>query len=139
MIKAKMKIPQDELSGRLQSLMLLRVFFISLLLGASIFIQVRETKTYFGQIQAFHYLIIAGIYFLTFIYAAIYKYSKNLFLFAYFQLLLDTLLATVIIYATGGIESIFSFLYILTIINGSIILYRRGGFIIASWIFISTT
>jgi len=132
MIKAKMKIPQDELSGRLQSLMLLRVLFISLLLGASIFIQVRETKTYFGQIQAFHYLIIAGIYFLTFIYAAIYKYSKNLFLFAYFQLLLDTLLATVIIYATGGIESIFSFLYILTIINGSIILYRRGGFIIAS-------
>ncbi|MCP4667869.1 MAG: PAS domain S-box protein [Deltaproteobacteria bacterium] len=132
MTKPELKIPQQELSGRLQSLMLLRVLFISLLLGASIFIQVRETKTYFGQIQACHYLIIAGIYFLTFIYAAIYKYSKNLFLFAYFQLLLDTLIATVIIYATGGIESIFSFLYILTIINSSIILYRRGGFIIAS-------
>jgi len=44
----------------------------------------------------------------------------------------DTASVTAIIYATGGIESIFSFLYILTIINGSIILYRKGGMIAAS-------
>jgi two-component system sensor histidine kinase PilS (NtrC family) len=45
---------------------------------------------------------------------------------------MDTVLITAIIYATGGIESIFSFLYILTIINASIMLYRKGGMIIAS-------
>ncbi len=45
---------------------------------------------------------------------------------------MDTFLITAIIYATGGIESIFSFLYILTIINASIMLYRKGGMIIAS-------
>ena len=132
MAKPHPKIPQAELSGRLQALMLLRVVFVSLLLGASVFIQIKETQAYFGHIQAFHYLLFATIYFLTFLYAVIFKYSKNLFWFAYFQLSLDTLFVTAVIYATGGIESIFSFLYILTIINGSIILYRRGGMIIAS-------
>ncbi|MBN2125333.1 MAG: PAS domain S-box protein [Deltaproteobacteria bacterium] len=112
--------------------MFLRVLFVSLLLGASIFVQVRETKAYFGDIQTFHYLLIATIYCLTFIYAVLLKYLRDLTKFAYAQLLLDTFLVTAIIYATGGIESIFSFLYILTIINGSIILYRKGGMLIAS-------
>ncbi|GAH12518.1 unnamed protein product, partial [marine sediment metagenome] len=39
---------------------------------------------------------------------------------------------TALIYVTGGIESIFSFMYILTIINAAIMLYRRGGLLIAS-------
>jgi two-component system sensor histidine kinase PilS (NtrC family) len=66
------------------------------------------------------------------VYAIVFKYSKNLLWFAYAQLLIDTLFVTAIIYSTGGIESIFSFLYILTIITGSIIVYRKGGMIIAS-------
>jgi two-component system sensor histidine kinase PilS (NtrC family) len=132
MAKSHQKIPVSELSGRLQTLMLLRVALVSLLLSASVFIQIKETQTYFGNIQTFHYFLFATVYFLTFIYAIIFKYSKNLFWFAYFQLCLDTLFITAVIYATGGIESIFSFLYILTIINGSIILYRKGGMIIAS-------
>jgi len=121
-----------ELSGRLQKLMFLRVIFVSLLLGASVFIQVKETRTDFGNIQAYHYLLIAVIYFLTFVYAVLLKRLRNLTAFAYGQLVLDTVVVTAIVYSTGGIESIFSFLYILTIINGSIILYRRGGMITAS-------
>jgi len=123
---------EEGLSRRLQKLMFLRVVFGSLLLGASIIIQVRETQTYFGNIQTSHYAIIAAIYFLTFIYAILLKRLRDLVRFAYVQLLVDTLLVTIIIYVTGGIESIFSFLYILTIINGSIILYRKGGMAIAS-------
>ena len=112
--------------------MFLRVLFVSLLLGASVFIQIEETKTYFGDIQTSHYLLIATIYSLTFIYVLLLKTLKNLTKLAYLQLLVDTLFVTVIIYTTGGIESIFSFLYILTIINSSILLYRKGGMVIAS-------
>ncbi|MBW1888048.1 MAG: PAS domain S-box protein, partial [Deltaproteobacteria bacterium] len=132
MVDPDLKIPQAELSGRLQKLMFLRVLFVSLLLGASIFIQIKETKTYFGDIQTSHYLLIATIYSLTFIYILLLKILKNLSKLAYCQLLVDTLFVTAIIYTTGGIESIFSFLYILTIINSSIILYRKGGMVIAS-------
>ena len=132
MVDIDLKNPQSELKGRLQKLMFLRLVFVSLLLGASIFVQAKETKTYFGDIQTSHYLLIAAIYFLTFIYIILFKTLKNLLKQAYFQLLVDTAFVTAIIYSTGGIDSIFSSLYILTIINGSIILYRKGGMIIAS-------
>jgi two-component system sensor histidine kinase PilS (NtrC family) len=112
--------------------MFLRVLFVSILLGASIFIQAKEATAYFGDIQTSHYALIAVIYFLTFVYIVLLKRSKNLINVAYLQLILDTVFITAIIYATGGIESIFSFLYILTIIYGSIILYWKGGMIVAS-------
>ncbi len=132
MAGSQAKIPHGELSGRLQTLMLLRVLFVSLLLGASIFIQVKETKTYFGNIQTSHYLLIATVYFLTIIYILLLKYYKNLTFQAHLQLHLDTLFVTAVVYTTGGIESIFSSLYILSIISGSILLYRPGGLLVAS-------
>jgi len=133
MVKPDRDLDQKETLSRLQLLMFLRVGFVSLLLGVAIVIQVRETKTYFGEILNAHYLLIALIYFLTFIYIVALKYIKNLFKFAYLQLLIDTIFITAIIYTTGGIESIFSFLYLLNIISGGIILYRYGGMIIASF------
>ncbi|MEW6667234.1 MAG: ATP-binding protein [Thermodesulfobacteriota bacterium] len=126
------KIPQAELSGRLQRLMFMRVLFVSALLGASVFIQGRATRTYFGEIQTAHYFLIAAIYCFTVFYILLLKVMRDLEKLAYLQLLVDTFLVTAIIYTTGGIESYFSFLYILTIINGSILLYRRGGMTLAS-------
>ncbi len=127
-----LKIPHSELSGRLQKLMFLRVILVSLLLGVSILIQVKQTKTYFGDIQTFHYLLIATIYLLTFAYIILLRYRQHLYTLAYTQLLLDTVFITAIIYASGGNESIFSFLYFLAIISASTLLYRKGGLIVAS-------
>ncbi|MFH1241507.1 MAG: ATP-binding protein [Pseudomonadota bacterium] len=126
------KIPQSEVSRRLQALMLLRVIVVSLLLGALIFIQAKETQTYFGRVQTYHYLLIATAYLVSFFYAILLKYLPHNILQAYLQLFSDTFFITAVIYCTGGIDSIFSFLYILSIISGSIILYRKGGMIIAS-------
>jgi two-component system sensor histidine kinase PilS (NtrC family) len=133
MVKTDQDLDQKETLPRLQLLMFLRVGLVSLLLGVAIVIQVRETKTYFGEILNAHYILIASIYFLTFIYIVALKYIKNLFKFAYLQLFIDTIFITAIIYTTGGIESIFSFLYLLNIITGATILYRHGGMIIASF------
>jgi two-component system sensor histidine kinase PilS (NtrC family) len=127
-----LEISRSELSGRLQKLMFLRVLFVSLLLGVSFLLNVKETRAYFGDIQTAHYFLLSTIYFLTFIYIILLKHLRNLSHLAYAQLLVDTLFITAIIYTTGGIKSMFSLLYILTIINGSIILYRKGGMAIAS-------
>ena len=127
-----LKNPKAELAGRLQILMFLRVVCVSLLLGASVFIQVRDTRTYFGDIQTAHYVLIAAIYFLTVVYIFLLKIFKDLVRLAYIQLLMDSVTVTAAIFATGGIESIFTFLYILNIITGSILLYRKGGLLIAS-------
>ncbi len=133
MVKKDPDHAQTETLSRLQLLMFLRVGLVSLLLGVAIIIQVRETKTYFGEILNAHYLLIALIYFLTFFYVVALNYIKNFSRFAYLQLLIDTIFITAIIYTTGGIESIFSLLYLLNIISGGIILHRRGGIIIASF------
>jgi two-component system, NtrC family, sensor histidine kinase PilS len=132
MVKAERDYAQKETLSRLQLMMFVRVGLVSLLLGVAIIIQVRETKAYFGEILNAHYVLVALIYLLTFCYVVVLKYIKNLARFAYFQLLIDTIFITAIIYTTGGIESIFSFLYQLNIIAGAILLYRRGGLIIAS-------
>jgi len=112
--------------------MVLRVLFVSILLGALIFIQIRENRVYFGDIYTSRYLFLATVYFFSIIYALLLQFWKNIVFQAYVQLLMDTLFITILIYITGGIESIFSFLYALSIIGGSMILYRTGGMIIAS-------
>jgi two-component system sensor histidine kinase PilS (NtrC family) len=78
------------------------------------------------------YILTGIIYFLTLCYALLLDRIKKYILFAYVQLVFDVLFVTALIYVTGGIESIFSFMYILTIINAAIMLYRRGGLLIAS-------
>jgi hypothetical protein len=45
MVDLDLKNSRPELTGRLQKLMLSRLLVVSLLLGASIFIQIRQTKT----------------------------------------------------------------------------------------------
>jgi two-component system, NtrC family, sensor histidine kinase PilS len=51
---------------------------------------------------------------------------------AYFQILCDLSFTSAIVYFTGGIDSYFPFLYSLSIIVASILLYRKGALIIAS-------
>ncbi|NLA75623.1 MAG: PAS domain S-box protein, partial [Deltaproteobacteria bacterium] len=132
MVETDLNNSQTELKKRLQKLMLLRLLFVSLLLGVSVFLQARETKTYFGDIQTSHYLLIGAVYLLTFIYIILITFFKNYSRQAYLQLILDSFFITAVIYSTGGIGSIFSFLYVLNIINGSFILYRKGGMTLAS-------
>ena len=57
---------------------------------------------------------------------------NNLLFLAYLQISIDIVLVTFLVHLTGGIDSGFSLLYHLTIISGSIILYRRGGYLSAS-------
>ena len=52
--------------------------------------------------------------------------------FAWAQILFDLGAVTVLVYMTGGIESSFSFLYMLVIISSALLLYRRGSLLTAS-------
>ncbi len=110
--------------------MALRVLIVTLLLGASIGLQVR-----YGQFPrsgpAFSYLIVAT-YGLTILYGFLLPRIKRLALFAYVQIGIDLLFETTVVYLTGGIESPFSPFYMITTIAGSIILGRKGGSLTAS-------
>ena len=122
----------SELKKRLHILMFLRVLFVSVILGALIIIRFRETHVYISEGQSAPYILLAVIYFTNIVYILLLKYLGRIRLQAYFQLFFDTIFITFFIYTTGGIDSIFSFFFILNIISSSIILSRRGGIFIAS-------
>jgi two-component system, NtrC family, sensor histidine kinase PilS len=52
--------------------------------------------------------------------------------FAWMQVYLDVVLVTGIIAASGGADSVFTFLYVLTVLEGCFLLARRGGLVAAS-------
>ena len=52
--------------------------------------------------------------------------------FAWMQVCLDVTLVTSIIAASGGSHSVFTFLYVLTVLEGCFLLGRRGGLVAAS-------
>jgi two-component system sensor histidine kinase PilS (NtrC family) len=72
------------------------------------------------------------MYLLTFLYIIFLKLLQNLKLFAYIQIMIDVLFIAGVNYATGGTDSVFSFMYVFPIIYASILLYRKGGMLIAS-------
>ncbi len=122
----------SELQKRLQTLMFLRVLFVSVILGAFIIIRFGGTHVDVTQAQSAPYFLLAVIYFTNIVYIFLIKYLGRIRHQAYFQLFFDTAFITAFIYATGGIDSIFSFLFILNIISGSILFSRKGGIVIAS-------
>lgn len=124
-----MTIMDKELLFKIKSLMVLRVLIISLFVGTIIIFQIRLGQLPFVVPVT---ILIALTYLLTIVYSIHLRFAKRLKLSCYLQLIGDLLVETGVIYISGGIESPFPFLYILSIIAASILLYRRGSYFIAS-------
>ncbi len=120
---------QKILFGRIKWLIVLRVVLVTALLGLPLLLQLNYLKNTWS-IATFYFLI-GSTYFLTILYAIFLTRVKHLLIFTALQLGLDLLFETALIAVTGGIESPFSFLYILTIVSASIFFYRRGGGLMA--------
>jgi len=121
-----------DLLKKIKRLMVIRLLFATFLLIATTVIQSRAYLSFSSATTLSLYVLTGIIYFLTVCYAFVFKRLKDLRLFGYVQLFLDVVFVTALVFVTGGIESTLSFLYILTIINAAIMLYRRGGMLIAS-------
>jgi two-component system sensor histidine kinase PilS (NtrC family) len=125
-------MPEKDFKDKLKWLMLFRVLFSTLLLGSSIVLQLGDTPPPIGPPLKFLYGLIATIFFLSIIYALTIDRIKKHIAFAYAQILIDTLVVTVILFVTGSFSSIFSFLYLVVIIYSSILLSIRGTLVIAA-------
>ena len=58
---------------------------------------------------------------------------RRLLILSYVHFVGDALFATALVTLTGGVESVFTFLYSLAIINASIVLYRKGAVFLAAF------
>lgn len=124
---------ETDIERKIVWMMSLRVLIVTTILGTSFLIQFFHPEEFQPYWDLYYvYYVIGLTYFLSIIYAIFHNFVKNKEIFVYFQLINDLSIITFIIYITGGIESSFSFLYFISIISASIILFRRGALIIAS-------
>jgi len=117
-----------EVRTKVKWLMILRVTVVTLLLGSLAGLQLYQQRSLLPSI----YALIVATYLLTILYAIVFYRIKKFTAFAYVQIIGDALFETGVVYATGGLDSAFSFTYIISIIAASFILFRRGGFIVAT-------
>lgn len=119
-----------DIKTRIYWLMGWRVVIVTVLLGLSLAFQVTKGE----RVETFYALIIFT-YAATILYALVIRKLSNpemLVQFAWAQVLIDFLLETILIARTGGIESPFAVLYVISVTIASLVPRRRVGLLTAS-------
>lgn len=119
-----------EIKARIQWLISLRVLAVTLLLGLSLTFQVTRGE----QVETF-YTLIVFTYAVTIMYALALRYVTTLAALvqlAWVQIGIDFLIETVLIARTGGIESPFLVLYVISVTLASLVPRRKVGLLTAS-------
>src|SRR5262245_15277971 len=121
-------MPRTELERQLRWLMILRLVTVTTLLISAFAIELTLKP---GQTVRPLFFLTAGAYGLVLLWAALDRWLRGTPLFIYVQLIGDAVVVTAFVRITGGLESPMSFLYLLPIGVASMLLYRRGGLVVA--------
>ena len=125
-----------KLVKKLKWLILFRVVIVTCLLGAMLgFDLQRGAPPLDDASHQFIYYVAVSTYFVSFVYTVLLRLLRGdaaLIRLTLVQIFGDCLLAASLVLVTGGTDSVFTFFFSLTIVNASIILYRRGAFFAAS-------
>jgi two-component system, NtrC family, sensor histidine kinase PilS len=118
------------LERQLKRLMVLRVMMVTTLLLIATYVEaVSET---FLEINAL-YLLIVATYVFTIVHVLALRFVRYLGIQVYAQVVLDLLVITGLVYLTGGpgTRAGFMLLYPLSVLSGSVLLFRRQGLLLA--------
>lgn len=126
--------PTDDvtLRERLKWLMAFRVLLVTFLLGSAVIVNVNDVESFSDPSTVAIIALIIGSYLATLAYLIGYRRNVEINRLVYPQLLGDVGLAAGLILLTGGIESIFTFLFFVSIFSGALLLGRRGAMFSAS-------
>src|SRR5687767_6747279 len=122
-------VSQSSLFRRLKGLMLGRVVIITFLWAALVVVEFTGGSTPARQPLTD---IILLTYLLTILYAFLLRWRPNLEWLYLLQVCVDLPLETAIVHSTGGLDSGFVSLYILSIISAGIVLPGRSIFAVAA-------
>ncbi|HPC86195.1 MAG TPA: ATP-binding protein [Smithellaceae bacterium] len=118
---------------RLRLLIVSRVIILSAFLLVTLFLSIFKSIIFISpQILHAVYAVIITMYILSVVYTLLLRKKKYFQVNIYFQLSVDILLVSFLVYLTGSIGSNYSLLYTLVIIYAAIFLGRRGALIFAS-------
>jgi two-component system sensor histidine kinase PilS (NtrC family) len=119
----------NDLKRKVGWLIAMRALISTLLLGGATVVQAKAPGSF--PVDLF-FLLIALTYALTIAYAATLRFVGRHRWLIDLQLACDALIVSAFICLTGGITSVFSSLYVLPIVGGSIVGFRRGGMLVAT-------
>ncbi len=122
----------SHLSNKLKWLTLFRILFVIILLVSIVVVQVGQSPSPPASPLLMVYGITAAIFVISIAYAFILGRMKQTAIFACIQLAVDTLIASFMVFMTGGFPSPLTFLYLLVIVYSSMILFRKGSLIVAA-------
>ncbi len=117
-----------ELRRRLRWLIATRAIIGTLLLGGAIVVELTGPGRF--AIDPF-FLLIAVTYGLTFLSALTLPLVERRRWLIDVQLAIDVAVVSAFVYVTGGITSVFSSLYVVPIVAGSLLQHRRGGLLLS--------
>ncbi len=116
------------LEQKLKRLMLLRVVMITTLLLVAVYVEtVSETLLRVNPL----YFLIAATYALTLVHAIALRFVPYRGPLIYGQVIGDLLVITGLVYVTGGTRAGFILLYPISVLSGSVLVYRRQGLVLA--------
>src|SRR5262245_51686001 len=118
----------SELRRKMASLIFIRAIISTILLVSATF--ARITAPVSSSVDPF-FVLIGFIYALTILYAVTLQFVDAHRWLIDGQLVADALIVSAFIYLTGGVKSYFTSLYILPIVAGSTVRYRRGSLLVA--------
>jgi two-component system sensor histidine kinase PilS (NtrC family) len=119
---------EGVLEQRLKRLMLLRVVMVTTLLLIAVYVEtVSETLLRVNPL----YFLIAATYGLTIVHVLALRLFPQRDLLVYGQVVGDLLIITGLVHMTGGTRAGFILLYPISVLSGSVLLYRRQGLVLA--------
>ncbi len=122
---------RKDLHHKLVWLILARLVFSCLLLGSTILLHVSGAVPLHPYPLRLLYAAVGGVFVLSAVFSLLIRVFRRIDILAYIQILIDTLIISLLVYITGSSSSVFVFLYLVVVIYTSMILYRRGSFVIA--------
>ena len=116
-----------------KGVMLCRVIILTLLLTISVIFQISEKGSFFIPLTNSFYYFIGFFYLVTILYDFLVRSINDLRRFIFVQMVLDHFFIMGLVFFTGGKDSFFPMTYIFSIIGSSIIFFKRGAFLSASF------
>jgi signal transduction histidine kinase len=116
----------DGLHRKLVWLTFFRVAMVAVLLGGTAIVSWRESADVQRGLYPL-FALAATVFAATIVIAVLLRLGRFDAPLAYAQVVLDVSVATGVVAMTGRSESVFLFLYSLAVVNGGILLFRRGA------------
>lgn len=126
------QLAEAEQRRRFVLLLVVRAAVITALLGSTLFFSLRAGPSGYSLTRIILYALAGAVFALTAGYAVWLRLRKgNLVFHIQVQVVFDVLIASVLVYITGGLESPFTFFYALPIVQTAVFFPRRGALMTA--------